>query len=140
MTPRAHALALAAASTLATVSARAEPPPDEPWEPEPASAASAREAPPPSDPPSFRPMADIALWAIGRYQHDIGPHSIARCRFARSCSRFAAHAIEQEGALVGLLRFCDRFFYRENDDAFRQYRWVRTPGGAVRLDDEVEGR
>ncbi|HEU4535976.1 MAG TPA: membrane protein insertion efficiency factor YidD [Polyangiaceae bacterium] len=136
--PRPRALALAAAAALAAAPARAEPPRDEPWEPEPA---SAREAPPPAPPaPSYRPLADLALWAIGRYQRDIGPTSIARCRFARSCSRFAARAIDEEGALVGLLLFWDRFFYRENDDAFRQYRWVRTPGGAVRLDDEVEAR
>jgi hypothetical protein len=136
VSPRPRALALAAATALAAADARAEPPPDEPWEPEPASAPAP--APPPA--PSYRPVADLALWAIGRYQRDIGPHSIARCRFARSCSRFAARSVEDEGAIVGLLLFWDRFFYRENDDAFRQYRWVRTPGGAVRLDDEVGER
>ncbi len=134
MTPRPRALALAAASALAAGVARAEPPLEEAFEPEPARAP----APPPGPaPPAYRPAADAALWAIGRYQRDVGPHSIARCRFARSCSRFAARAIEEEGAFVGLLLFWDRFFFRENDDAFRQYRWVRTRGGALRLDDDL---
>lgn len=135
MTARPRALLLAAAATFGAALARAEPPPDEPWEPEPA---SARDAAPPAPPASsYRPIADAALWAIRRYQRDIGPNSIARCRFARSCSRFAAESIDEEGAFVGLLLFWDRFFYRENDDAFRQYRWVRARGGALRLDDDT---
>lgn len=110
-----------------------EPPelgPDEPFEPAPEVSPEAT-----AEAPGFRPLADLALRLVRYYQTDIGVHSIARCPYAVSCSRYAAGQIERHGAVIGLAYFLDRFFYRENTAAIGLYGAVRGADGGLRLDD-----
>ncbi len=83
----------------------------------------------------FRPLADLALKLIHYYQTDLGGHSIARCPYAVSCSRYAVGQIERHGAIVGLAYFFDRFFYRENTAAIGLYGSALAPDGSLKLDD-----
>ncbi len=45
----------------------------------------------------------LALWLIRGYQRLISPSLGARCRFAPSCSHYAAEAIEVHGVIRGVL-------------------------------------
>lgn len=132
----ARALVLAAVLTPTVASAQSLP--DDPWEP--AATTSSPPPPPPAVDPGFRPVTELASAAIRFYQTDIGSRSVPRCQFALSCSRQAQAAIADEGLLIGLMRFVDRFFFRENSAAIHHYRWVRTEGGNTRLDDAVTPR
>ncbi|MEK6606028.1 MAG: membrane protein insertion efficiency factor YidD [Myxococcota bacterium] len=101
----------------------------EPWEPVP------RGAHVPGDEPRFAPFGDLALAAVRLYRARIAPRSIARCPFVVSCSTLALRSVESEGLFLGLLRFIDRFFFRETPAALSLYRSVYLPDGALRLDD-----
>ncbi len=121
---------------------------DEPWETElPRATSSSTFATPPAprDPAcapreeysadtSFSPLRLLVRAAIGLYRDHMSGHSISRCPFAVSCSRFAAEAVERHGA-VGLLLFIDRYFYREHAFAFNHYPFRILHGGFLKLDD-----
>jgi putative membrane protein insertion efficiency factor len=49
------------------------------------------------------PAARAVLAAIRVYQRDVSAHRPAVCRFTPSCSEYAAQAVEQRGALRGML-------------------------------------
>jgi putative component of membrane protein insertase Oxa1/YidC/SpoIIIJ protein YidD len=105
--------------------------PEEPFEP----SLEAEEAPAAPLTAGFRPLADLTLRLVRYYQTEIGVHSIARCPYAVSCSRYAVGQIERHGALVGLAYFLDRFFYRENASALGLYGAAVAPDGSLKLDD-----
>ena len=71
--------------------------------------------------------------AISLYQSDITGSSIQRCPFKISCSNFAKIAIKKHG-FYGMLIFLDRYFFRENISAFKNYNFVLTKG-VLKLDD-----
>jgi len=79
---------------------------------------------------------DMADFLILFYKKDISTNSISRCPFAISCSSFCKEAIEEHGAF-GLVLFIDRYFYRENIDAFSHYSLIQTNYGVLKLDDEL---
>ena len=131
--PGVTAALVSAAMAFVALPASAQLREPEPWEPDLAPPAAISTTPA----PGFHPVTDVARAAIRFYQTDIGSRSVARCPYAVSCSRFAANAIEQDGLLLGLLSFVDRFFFRENAAALQHYGWARTADGQTRLDDTV---
>lgn len=70
---------------------------------------------------------------INLYQTDITGNSVQRCPFKISCSNFAKIAIKKHG-FYGMLIFLDRYFFRENISAFKNYNFVLTKG-VLKLDD-----
>lgn len=79
---------------------------------------------------------DLADDLITFYQNDISIESISRCPFVISCSSFCKEAINKYG-LLGLAMFIDRYFYRENIDAFSHYNLIQTNYGVLKLDDKI---
>lgn len=79
-------------------------------------------------------LREVCDQLITFYQTNISPGSISRCPFKISCSAFARIAIDKYG-LIGLAMFLDRYYYRENREAFTQYRLVETSQGLLKLDD-----
>lgn len=84
--------------------------------------------------PDFSLLKEIAEGLISIYQREISPHSISRCPFSISCSAFAKQAIDRYG-LLGLAKFIDRYYYRENREALVHYRLVEKSQGILKLDD-----
>lgn len=60
--------------------------------------------------------------------------SIHRCPFLISCSVYARRAIQEKGFLWGTVLFIDRYFYRENQEAYKHYLRVERKG-RILLDD-----
>ena len=77
------------------------------------------------------PLLEMINW----YQDEVSPNSIQRCIFNISCSNFAEIAISKYG-LVGLLFFIDRYFYRENSEAYIHYPRIIKKNGQIKLDDK----
>ena len=100
------------------------------WEPE------EREPPATKTLQHFSILPIIADPLISFYQTKISPHSISRCPFKISCSTFAQRAIERYG-LFGIAMFIDRYYYRENHEAFAHYKLVVTDQGILKLDDAL---
>ena len=46
-------------------------------------------------------MSRILLWCLRAYQYALSPLLGNQCRFAPTCSQYAAEAIERHGALRG---------------------------------------
>ncbi len=55
----------------------------------------------------FFPRVIHGLFHI--YQHYISPQDASSCSFEPSCSAYASDAIKEQGIVVGLLNFFDRF-------------------------------
>jgi hypothetical protein len=110
--------------------AGAQVPPDLPFEPAPPG------VPPLPPPPPFAPFRELSLALVERYQETAAPVSVARCPFALSCSALAHQALHEQGLSVALIRFVDRFFFRENAGTPDHYQLRRAPGGRLLLDDE----
>ena len=79
---------------------------------------------------------DIANSLISFYKKDISNGSISRCPFVISCSSFCKEALNSYG-IWGLVLFIDRYFYRENFDAFSHYKLIGTKSGVLKLDDTL---
>lgn len=94
-------------------------------------------APAPPEPPPVAPFREVARALVERYQETASPVSIARCPYVVSCSALALRSLQQESLAVALLRFVDRFFFRENADAPAHYELRHQAGGRLLLDDEV---
>jgi hypothetical protein len=77
----------------------------------------------------------VALSLIRMYQRNISPKSVKRCPFNISCSQFATRSIERHGLVLGLVRFVDRFCFREHTAASLYYPLAVSSDGALRLDD-----
>jgi len=75
------------------------------------------------------------LSLIHYYQQHISPNSIQRCPFEISCSHFAEEAVQRYGVTGGLIRTIDRYYYRENRQAFAIYERVDGGEGRLLLDD-----
>lgn len=109
---------------------------DEPWESDlPRAAAPSKPAIYQTD-TSYSPLRLLVRAGIGLYRDHVSRHSVSRCPFAVSCSRFAAEAVERHGA-AGLLLFIDRYFYREHAFAFTHYPLRLLHGGYLKLDDAL---
>jgi Putative membrane protein insertion efficiency factor len=102
-----------------------------PWEAEDIAQRPAQE-PPPSL--AFGPISLGLVEAVHFYQEEIGTKSISRCPYLVSCSNFALLAVRREG-FWGLLKFVDRFFYRENASVFSIYPRRVVPSGIIKHDD-----
>jgi hypothetical protein len=81
-------------------------------------------------------LVDVSDQLISFYQKDISVGSISRCPFSISCSSYFRKAVEKYG-FVGLALFIDRYFYRENVEAFSHYKLIQTRLGIIKLDDEM---
>lgn len=128
--PFLTALLLALLTLSLSSPAGGQVPPDLPFEPAPPG------APPLPPPPPFAPFRELSLALVERYQETAAPISVARCPFALSCSALAHQALHEEGLPVALIRFVDRFFFRENAGTPDHYTLRRAPGGRLLLDDE----
>lgn len=73
-------------------------------------------------------------YLISFYKKDISTGSVNRCPFAISCSSFLKKALKDQ-SIFGLFMFFDRYFYRENLDAFSHYKLIQTNYGVLKLDD-----
>ncbi len=83
------------------------------------------------------PQGLLLTWfdrAIEYYQKKISPRSVSRCPFSVSCSHFASRVIHRHG-LYGIALFVDRYFYRENGEAYAHYPLVETSRRTLKLDD-----
>ena len=85
---------------------------------------------------NFSLLPVVADQLISFYQTNISPQSISRCPFKISCSMFAQKAIERYG-IFGVAMFIDRYYYRENHEAFAHYKLVVTDQGILKLDDAL---
>lgn len=100
------------------------------WEPEERGATSLQH------PRKFSLLPAVADQLISLYQTKISPQSISRCPFKISCSMFAQRAIDRYG-IFGVAMFIDRYYYRENHEAFAHYTLVVTNQGILKLDDAL---
>jgi hypothetical protein len=100
------------------------------WEPE------ERDATASQNKKNFSLLPVVADQLISFYQTNISPQSISRCPFKISCSMFAQKAIERYG-IFGVAMFIDRYYYRENHEAFAHYKLVVTDQGILKLDDAL---
>ncbi len=82
------------------------------------------------------PAQTLALSLITYYQTSISSNSVHRCPFQISCSQYACESIKTAGLGGGLTHFIDRYYYRENKDAFRHYPLAAQADGAIKLDDD----
>jgi hypothetical protein len=112
---------------IAQVSSKAV---EDSWEPE------ERGATAPQHPKDFSLLPAVADQLVSFYQKKISPQSISRCPFKISCSTFAQRAIERYG-IFGVAMFIDRYYYRENHEAFAHYKLVVTNQGILKLDDAL---
>jgi len=85
---------------------------------------------------SIASLLTPSLALIHFYQKKISVHSISRCPFKTSCSHFAYQAIKTRGFVIGLAFFIDRYFYRENIDAYLKYAFYQTNRGILKLNDD----
>jgi len=83
-------------------------------------------------------FSNAEVSAISFYQTNLSPKSISRCPFSLSCSRFAVESIKQRGPLFGACLFIDRYFYRENEEAYLHYGLVEVRDGTLKLDDAIK--
>jgi len=77
------------------------------------------------------------LSMIHYYQTRISPNSIQRCPFETSCSHLAEEAVQRYGVMRGLIRTIDRYYFRENKQAFAIYERVDGGDGRLLLDDSA---
>jgi putative component of membrane protein insertase Oxa1/YidC/SpoIIIJ protein YidD len=107
---------------------------DEPWEPE------DRVAPAEMFENSEEKADDLSTGLVRNlvtyYQSTQSKASISRCPFYTSCSFFFSRAVEVYGLPIGTLAFLDRYLYRENFSAYKNYSLKRRPDGVYKLDDE----
>ena len=84
---------------------------------------------------TFSPGRMFALALIDHYQGAINPKSISRCPFYLSCSNFAAYSVRKYGLCGGVIRFVDRFQFREHPYSSLYYPLAVNGGGIMKLDD-----
>lgn len=85
------------------------------------------------------PMSIIGMFsrsAVSWYHSTSSSHSVARCPFEISCSRFAVMALDRYG-IAGVPLVLDRYFFRENAEAFSLYERKAVRNGVVKLDDAL---
>lgn len=75
-------------------------------------------------------------FALDAYQTKQSEKTVHRCAFYTSCSAFLPRAIDVYGLPLGFLAFMDRYLYRENKSAFKNYPLRRRSDGVYKLDDE----
>lgn len=85
---------------------------------------------------STAPFTLIARSALKYYQSSLSVKSVSRCPFEISCSNFALHAVQRYG-VAGIPLIIDRYFYRENVEAFSLYKRTVSRNGVVKLDDAL---
>lgn len=83
-----------------------------------------------------QPLFNTVIFSlISLYRNELSAGSISRCPFAVSCSAFCFTSVKNDG-LIGLLNFIDRYFYRENVEAYIHYELVQKDHGVLKLDDQ----
>ncbi|MBM4167494.1 MAG: membrane protein insertion efficiency factor YidD [Ignavibacteria bacterium] len=87
-----------------------------------------------SEPSFFSFISSASNNIISYYQTNISINSVSRCPFKISCSHYAQGAIQRHGFL-GICKFIDRYFFRENNEAFSHYKLLQTENGVLKLDD-----
>jgi hypothetical protein len=85
---------------------------------------------------SYSAFTLVSGAVIGFYRSSVSVNSVSRCPFEISCSSFALHAVQRYGA-AGIPLVIDRYFYRENVQAFSLYTRSVNPNGLVKLDDAL---
>lgn len=72
------------------------------------------------------PLSIVIDGAVTFYQKKISSKSVSRCPFHISCSNFLINSINENGTVVGLALFIDRYFYRENASISKHYPIIIT--------------
>lgn len=78
---------------------------------------------------------ELALDLIHLYQKHSDKYSLQRCPFLISCSHFAERGIRKYDLLGGVIRFIDRYYYRENKASYLYYPLVSDRNSILKLDD-----
>lgn len=83
------------------------------------------------------PIGPFSLSLIRIYQKRVSPNStMHRCPYKTSCSNFAYQSISENGLLLGILLFIDRYYYRENPSVPYNYPLYENAEGILKLNDD----
>ncbi|GEM_PF-4132494 len=71
------------------------------------------------------------------YRANASETTVHRCPFHTSCSHFISDSLNKKGIIVGTLASIDRYFFRENLDAYNHYPLLNNPNGEIKINDDA---